>query len=137
MATSIDGVLVTLHRRDLPALDEREAGYDRHLLPISAFVAPDEVLDSVNGDGIYVYVSDNQHCFDADADHPVLQSYVDCVLAGFLDLFGERGLLAFMDTTRGWDRPIDNDRNNPRYPRAVNLSLQQQQQFDALLSKYR
>ena len=127
----IQGVLVTMPEAELPLLDEREAGYDRVQLSVSDF----ELETPTNNDPIYVYVSNSQHNVDADDQHPVLQSYVDCVMAGFLKQYGESGLQAFVQSTRGWQLPIANDRLNPRYPRAVVVDDGQCENFDALVTQ--
>jgi hypothetical protein len=55
-------------------------------------------------------------------DHAILLSYLDVVVQGFLKEFGESGVTRFFDTTDGWNTPVLNDRNDPRYPRAQVLS---------------
>ncbi len=131
--SGIDGVLVSIPISELPVLDQREAGYQRLELPRRLFDVPEHFV----GDSVYVYVSDEHHNFDANPDFPVLQSYIDCVMAGYQQLFGELGVEAFLHSTRGWEKPVDEDRFAPRYPRAVSLSQNQLQHFDALLSNHR
>jgi len=53
--------------------------------------------------------------------HPILQSYLDCVLAGFFRTWGEAGIDHFLKTTDGWHVPVLQDRNRPHYPRRVDL----------------
>ena len=52
-------------------------------------------------------------------DHAVLLSYVDMVVGGYHREFGRDGVDRFFATTDGWDVPILNDRQQPRYPRHV------------------
>ncbi len=59
------------------------------------------------------------HVFDAT--HPVLLSYIDVVVQGFLWEFGEAGVERFFDSTDGWAAPILNDRAEPVYLRAQRL----------------
>ncbi|GAB4515949.1 MAG: gamma-glutamylcyclotransferase [Roseibium sp.] len=54
--------------------------------------------------------------------HPILQSYLDCVLAGFFRTWGEAGIDHFLETTDGWHVPVLKDRQRPHYPRRVDLA---------------
>jgi len=128
-APGIAGVVVTLPRAELPALDEREKGYDRHVLPASQFDLPAECTATE----VHVYVSDSNHAGMSNSEYPVLQSYVDCVLAGYCDVFEPGGMQQFVDSTYGWDGEMENDRHKPKYPRAVSVTENQQQQFDELV----
>ena len=57
--------------------------------------------------------------------HPILLSYLDVVVQGYLREFGRDGVERFFATTSGWDAPILNDRAEPRYPRYQSLSAQE------------
>jgi len=148
----LEGVLVPIAAEDLPELDAREAGYDRHWVPISQFSLGEAVragdrtgpvacppsvdpvhVNTISEVAVYRSKPEN-HCL-ADTDHPILQSYVDCVMAGYLSLFDESGLDHFLNTTVGWQQPITNDRAYPQYPRAVSLEKTQHQHFDALVAR--
>lgn len=130
--TSIQGVLVRIPLLDLPDLDAREEGYERMTLSASDFELPEDV----NTDTIYLYrsLSENRHL--ADKAHPIAQSYVDCVMAGYQERFGETGLKMMLQSTRGWDRPMLNERLAPIYPRHVSLSTETLKYFDSLLLKF-
>ncbi len=127
---AVDGVIVTIAKQDLAALDEREVGYQRLMLPVESFELPAgcEVSE------VAVYVSKTPYYARANNQYPILQSYIDCVLSGYLNVFGDAGLRHFFSTTRGWDGTIENDRVSPRYPRAVQLDKSVLQHFDALLA---
>jgi len=127
----IDGVIARMPVTGLSVLDERETGYERLELPASDFQAPADV--SVNS--VYVYRSLSENRLRADVQHPILQSYVDCVLEGYRSRFGEDGLMHMIDTTDGWDGPLLNDRDRPHYPRAVNVNAKWQKHFDELIEK--
>lgn len=127
---SIEGVIARMPASELPQLDQRESGYDRLKLPISDF----NLSESIETDFVYVYQSEMQRRYLANAEHPILQSYIDCVLAGYLQQFGLAGMQAMIDTTRGWDRPVMNDRAVPRYPRAVDVGEELQSSIDELLA---
>ena len=125
----IAGTLVALPAEALAALDAREAGYARLALPRDAFALP----DGVDADEVFVYRTRTR--LPADAAHPILASYVDCVMAGYLERFGADGLDAFVATTDGWDGPLADDRAAPRYPRAVRLPAPALARFDAVLRR--
>jgi hypothetical protein len=127
---SIEGVVARMPVSDLAQLDQRESGYDRLRLPISDF----QLTDNVETDHIYVYQSQLPNRFLADDQHPILQSYIDCVLAGYVRQFGPSGMQSMIDSTRGWDRPVLDDRAAPHYPRAVNIDADLQSSIDQLLS---
>lgn len=132
----IDGVLVRLPREQLPQLDAREAGYDRLSLPLSDFVLSAELLrqlDEEGVDSIMVYRSHTDNRVLADHDHPVLQSYVDCVMAGYLHRFGQQGVRDMVSSTRGWECPLFDDRADPFYPRWVEVDDAGRACFDALI----
>lgn len=131
--TGIEGVVVRLPRSQLAQLDEREAGYERLELAATEFDLPDHLeIDSV-----MVYRSLPQNRKAADLDHPVLQSYIDCVLAGYHHKFAETGMQAFVASTRGWEGAIFNDRHAPRYPRWVEVAAEQQMNFDRLVQQHK
>jgi len=125
----IDGVLAEVADRDIDALDRREQGYDRVMLPTSDFI----VDHKLPAEPICVYVSSASHCGWANPDYPILQSYIDCVLAGFSQQYGHHGARRFMASTRGWSKPILNDRHSPLYPRAVNLEPEEKSLIELLL----
>lgn len=129
----IDGVLVTIPVDELAALDHREAGYERLSLPGSDFVSPEGVC----ADKVYLYRSLGCNRHPADSTHPILQSYVDCVMAGYQQRFGDDGLNRMLHTTRAWNTALFNDRQLPRYPRSVTVPEQQLIEFDARLATLR
>lgn len=128
-ATCIDGVIVALARSALPGLDARESGYERLALPRDAF----DVMEAVPAmDTVYLYRSLDARV--ADDDHPILRSYVDCVLSGYQERFGDDSLEEFLASTEAWSACILDDRTAARYPRAVSVTPAQTQRFDALLA---
>ena len=129
----IDGVVVTIPIGDLPLLDKREAGYDRHAIPRSDFDLPAEIQASE----VQVYVSRPTHHGFAAEQFPILQSYIDCVLAGYCELFEHTGMQRFVDSTVGWDGVIENERHKPKYPRAVTLPAEQLALFDKVVAAKR
>lgn len=102
-ASEIDGVSAAVPNADWEALDQREFAYDRLDLEAHANTA------------IYA-IPEGKHA-PASQAHPILLSYLDVVVQGYLREFGEAGAALFFATTHGWDAPILNDRSAPRYPR--------------------
>ena len=127
---AIEGVIARMPVSELQQLDLREAGYNRLKLPVDQF----ELSDLVDTQFVYVYQSEPQNRFLANQEHPILQSYIDCVLAGYLTQFGSAGMQAMIDSTRGWNHPVLDDRAAPHYPRAVEIDKNLQQLIDQLLA---
>ncbi|WGW04780.1 gamma-glutamylcyclotransferase family protein [Tropicibacter oceani] len=110
----IDGLIAPVPQDGWATLDLREHAYDR--LPATHAVAHPATASEI---AIYAIHPDRLHI--PDDDHPVLLSYVDVVLQGYLREFGKDGALRFVATTDGWEAPMLNDRANPIYPRAQRL----------------
>ena len=118
--SEIDGLSADVPNADWAALDEREFAYDR--VP----------LDDHQNTVIYE-IPEGKHV-TASAAHPILLSYLDVVVQGYLSEFGEDGAKRFFDTTYGWDAPILNDRHAPIYPRHQVLSRTQRAFVDESVS---
>lgn len=115
----IDGMIAHVPGGDWAALDEREYAYER--VPVSPAVTHGltQPID------IAVYsVPVTRHGTPTER-LPILLSYLDVVIQGYLHVFGETGADRFFATTRGWDSPVLNDRARPRYPRHQQLTQQQ------------
>lgn len=127
----IDGLLVFDRLSNLPSVDEREFTYDR-------IAVPHEQLEVINGQKpectVYVYEAQSNEA-SHDPEHPILQSYLDAVLQGFLREFGRQGVQDFLASTDGFDRTVHSDRHDPVYPRAVTLAEDERQFFDTLLAE--
>jgi len=121
--TSIQGMIADVAGIGWNALDEREAAYQRF------------ELQNKDVAGVQIYVADPKHTAPAGQNKPILLSYLDCVVQGFLEQFGEQGVSAFFDSTSGWNRPIRNDRTTPIYPRAQMLSKSETQLVNHHLDK--
>jgi hypothetical protein len=122
---SIAGLVAPVPGGDWAALDAREYAYARHPVTALAEGQPTEAQ---------VYAVPLNHANPPTAQNPILLSYLDAVVQGFLREYGHAGVAAFFDTTRGWDAPIDDDRAAPRYPRAQTLSAQERQLVDRALA---
>jgi len=130
---AIDGVLARIDPTELQDLDRREAGYDRLSLDSARFTIDGDVDVS----SIYVYRSTVEKYGWANDVYPVAQSYVDVVITGYQDLFGDDGVSRFMDTTRGWNGPILSDRDLPAYVRALMFDRDKLQQIDTVLDHHK
>jgi len=130
---SIAGVIVPLPARMLVELDARESGYDRLALRAADFTI-DDGLELSPDATVFAYRSRLANRRDPQPGYPVLQTYVDCVMAGYQQRFGEQGLQAFLDSTRGWQGVRRDDRIAPDYPRAVKLDAERLAHFDAILA---
>lgn len=115
----IDGLSAEVPKADWAALDAREFAYERMPLP------------DPHGMAIYA-IPEHLHA-PASIAHPILLSYLDVVVQGYLQEFGEAGAAMFFATTHGWDAPILNDRAAPVYPRHQVLTPAQTEFVDDAL----
>lgn len=121
--SEIMGLLAWVSGDQIPYLDKRESGYSKRVVePILASKTSAPVATAIT----YVSVESQ----DGNAHSPILQSYLDAVLKGFLTEFGESGVRQFVETTAGWHTPILNDRHAPLYPRSVKIELDEAELFD-------
>lgn len=127
----IDGLLAAVPGADWAALDLREAAYDR--LDAAHQIALPETMQATPPRIAVYSIPSNAH-FAPDPDSPVLLSYLDVVVQGYLKEFGEAGVTRFFDTTDGWDAPVLDDRAAPVYPRHTLLSIAERELVDDLLS---
>ena len=126
---TIDGMIAHVPEDDWAALDQREWAYDR--IPVS-----DHVLHNrKDPTDIAVYaVPEGRHTRPSE-DYPILMSYLDVVVQGYLRTFGPDGALRFFETTDGWGSPILNDRAAPRYPRHQQLNPDETHFVDTQLAR--
>lgn len=125
----IQGMLVIDLARNLPLVDEREAGYSRHQLLNENLQLPS---DFKSPSALYVYVADEP--IEKKDDGSLIQSYLDAVMQGFHQVYGEDGVRHFVETTSQFKRPLIRDRETPIYPRNVILEPGQADLFDRLLA---
>jgi hypothetical protein len=110
-----DGLIAPVPGGDWAALDAREAAYERH-------DASDHTHHESEASAIAVYAIAPDRMRHASDAHPILLSYLDTVVQGFLAEYGPAGAARFFDATIGWDLPVLDDRGAPRYPRAQPLT---------------
>lgn len=125
----IDGLLIGDEAASLPALDAREAHYDRIVLAQDNVVPRDPALAAP----VVTFIYAARPVAAGKVDLPILQSYLDAVLQGFLHLGGEAALIRFVESTTGWARDVHRDRHDPAYPRAVRLEASEADMIDAIV----
>ncbi len=128
---AIDGVVVYDRADQLAAVDARECDYDRRLVqPPDLVIRPDAPVRTP----VYLYEGRRDREITEARRAPILQSYLDAVMQGFLAVHGESGLERFVAETEGFETTILRDRDAPRYPRSVALRPGEVERFDALLA---
>lgn len=124
---TIDGLIAPVPEGDWDALDLREANYDR--VPATHQISH----EMTHQPQIAVYsIPEGNHTAPSDR-HPVLLSYIDVVVQGYMREFGRDGAARFFTTTGGWDMPVLDDRAAPVYPRHQQLSPAERAFVDAQL----
>jgi hypothetical protein len=124
----IDGLMAAVPGADWQALDQREYAYER----IATHTTVTHALDHQPEIALYAVPLATRS--DPSLRHPVLLSYLDVVVQGYLAEFGAAGAQRFFATTDGWDAPILNDRHAPLYPRHQSLTRSEQQVVDDQLA---
>jgi hypothetical protein len=141
--SEISGILAAVPNADWAALAEREFAYERvgatentRVLGVaaSAQASAQAVLEAPPPTSVYAVPEASWSA--PDTRHPVLLSYLDVVVQGYFQQFGESGVEAFFATTDGWDAPVLDDRAAPRYPRHQQLSVAERALVDRFLSQY-
>ncbi len=114
-ASEFAGLVAAVPSADWTHLDQREHSYDR----VRA-IGVQHDLDPIPE--IHIYHAPPERHVAASTLRPVLRSYIDVVVQGYLREFGEGGVAEFFATTSGWDAPILDDRSAPIYSRHQNLT---------------
>ncbi len=125
----IEGVLVLDQYDGLAAVDDRELGYRRERIELPEMEARTAEMD------IFIYVSAPEWNHWGSPEYPILRSYLDCVLAGYLEVWGREGAARFIKETEGWHVPILDDQAAPIYPRAVPIDRELRATIDGLLEE--
>lgn len=126
--SAIHGLIAAVPAEDWAALDDRETGYDRHDITLHL----DHALPGSVGVELYA-VADRHHAPDRPVH--VLLSYLDVVVQGFLQHYGDAGAEHFFATTDDWPAMIVDDRHAPRYPRHQSLTASERSAVDRHLSE--
>ena len=127
--TVIEGISAAVPNADWAALDAREYAYVRR-----------DVTHQVDHPAAQtaVYQVEDGRLAPPSTRHPILLSYIDVVVQGFLRIHGADGARRFFDTTHGWEQaPVLHDRPAPIYPRATILTAQETSIVDHGLAQKR
>jgi hypothetical protein len=124
--TELFGVTASVPDGDWVALDAREHAYRRHV--VTQQTDPAEHFVSL-------YAVDPAHHHTEGEKGPILLSYVDVVVQGYLRVFGQEGANGFFATTHHWDIPILDDRAAPVYPRHQRLTSSETETVDEALRR--
>lgn len=125
-----NGVLVEIDENEIPLFDKRELegsnyNYERLAIPHNQLVHGEIPSSS----SMWIYVVKKPRI--PTLEFPIAQSYLDVILTGCFD-YGKLFASEFIQFTSGWEYPWINDRNCPRYARA--LSEIQASTIDRLLN---
>jgi hypothetical protein len=131
---AIDGLLVIDLAENLAVIDAREFRYHRRDISLAdlEFTDPAAVRGLDADIRLHVYEARIEHP-PTQGPSPILRSYLDAVMQGFLQEFGEAGVHRFVTETDAFHMPVHEDRHAPLYPRAVALSQLEIDLFDAAL----
>ena len=110
------GLVAMVPGADWRALDEREHAYTRR--DVTETVTH-EVGRAVE---VALYALPDGAHEDPGDEHPLVLSYIDSVVQGYLREYGIDGVGHFFATTSGWHVPVLDDRDHPVYARAQRLS---------------
>ncbi|OIQ25692.1 gamma-glutamylcyclotransferase family protein [uncultured Vibrio sp.] len=137
----VNGVLLKIDEQALADFDRRERGYHRIQLspqtiqlsdigeqPVTSTDTPSLASDDV----VWVYVKDKPE--PPCSLSPIMQTYVDTVLTGCLEI-SESFAQHFIKHTVGWHFPRENDRESPKYGNLAGVQPHHQKTIDALLSE--
>lgn len=124
----------------IPAIDEtlRKREKNHHFVAISLESIdvhgkqPDLNTFSADGDDKF-WICEAKQKSQAVKDFPIFQSYVDTCFAGCLESASLQFAKEFIDSTHGWEGHWINDRAEPRYPRAADVTEKMQVRIDSLL----
>ena len=116
-SASIDGLIAPVPGDSWAELDAREAAYARH-------DATSSLTHDAPAQQVVVYAIDPARHRAPGPDNPILLSYLDVVVAGYLAEYGPSGPSQFFEETQGWQAPVLDDRAAPRYARAQPLTPQ-------------
>jgi hypothetical protein len=128
----LPGLLVFDHITSLQAMDEREGGYDRRVIdPARLKIEADLDFDGP------VYIYEGRAPMVNGQRHGILQSYLDAVLQGYMNEYGQDHVVRFLTETHAFDNtPVIKDRHAPRYSRPVRLGDKERDLFDELLRSH-
>ncbi|EAS40689.1 gamma-glutamylcyclotransferase [Photobacterium profundum] len=129
-----NGVLVAVDDIALKEFDRREKGYHRVRVNLDSITSVIDDFTFEENETVWVYVKDNT---EAPCEHqPIVQTYVDTVLAGCLSI-SESFANTFVETTHGWHHPLENDRHKPKYGNLAGVLDEHLYIIDSLIQQVR
>ncbi len=127
----VNGVLLAVDDQSLAEFDRRERGYYRILVEHQRIESRAN-LDSDDQIWVYVTKAPEPPCNIV----PIMQTYVDTVLSGCLEV-SEQFAHQFVKQTIGWHFPRENDRHAPKYGNFAGVEEHHQTFVDHLLLSIR
>ena len=127
----ITGLIIIDKISNLDALDQRERGYQKIDLDESDLIFENNDITDFVDTSIHVYVSAPVEAEQGPLS--LLRSYLDVVMQGYLREFGEDGIAAFIDSTKGFELQILEDRQKPIYSRHQPISDEETAIFERFL----
>ncbi|GLT19513.1 gamma-glutamylcyclotransferase [Vibrio zhanjiangensis] len=123
----VNGVLIEIQASELQEFDIRERSYSRVQVSPSQ-IGSDAIITS--DDNVWLYLNNNAKppCQQV----PIMQSYVDTVLAGCLEI-SEPFAKQFIEHTLGWHFPRQDDRHQPQYTHLAGVYQHHYALIDKLL----
>ena len=115
----ISGLIASVPDNDWSALDRRETGYHRTKIPL-------KLQKNTSKNEVQIYHVPPSNISNNKPVKGIILSYLDCVIKGYLEQYGEEGVMDFFETTDGWNFQIFDDRLNPIYPRHIQLIKSEQ-----------
>lgn len=127
----VNGVLLEIDDSALIEFDRRERGYQR--IEIQADQIETEQVFK-RDETIWIYVKER---LEPPCElSPIMQTYVDTVLAGCLSV-STQFATHFINNTIGWHYPLENDRHAPKYGNLAGVEEHHKQNIDRLLAEIR
>ena len=123
-----NGVIFEVPATQILLFDEREVGYLRQALDPTALQFLDDDIAFNPKQPVWVYMY--QDVITTTPQQPISQAYLDVILLGCLETSTDFAR-EFLQHTLLWQN-WHNDRDNPRYPRAI--QHEQGQQLDILIA---
>ncbi|ASO29859.1 gamma-glutamylcyclotransferase [Vibrio anguillarum] len=127
----VNGVLLEIDETALAEFDRRERGYERVPLNTNQ-IESDHAFNLQWPIWVYVKEAPEPPCERS----PIVQTYVDTVLAGCLE-FSETFARHFVEHTVGWQHPLINDRLVPKYGNLAGVEPCHQAIIDELIATVR
>lgn len=127
----VNGVLLEIDETALAEFDRRERGYQRVALSKEQI----ETQHSLDKNAVvWVYITEQ---FSPPCSlSPIVQTYVDTVLAGCLEI-SDAFAHHFVEHTLGWHYPWENDRHAPKYGNLAGVNSIILPRIDALIADLR